>query len=204
MIVWRNGAECIEVLMGRRSHRASFVPGYFVFPGGQVDPTDHAVCPATPLLQSNTKRVGAMANAIAIAAVRETFEETGLLLAESGDIGCVTDASWDFWRANGLAPGLHHLHYFGRAITSPISPIRFHARFFVARADSLRGELAGSGELSELDFYPVTEALSRMPLVDVTEFMLNRLVAYASTSDRCIGSTPLFTYKLNVPVVRYE
>lgn len=74
-----------------------------------------------------------LARALAIAAVRETFEETGLMLAEGGDIGEVANAEWAHWKACGLAPQLDRLTYFGRAITSPISPIRFHALFHRSR-----------------------------------------------------------------------
>src|SRR5581483_4833075 len=162
LIVWRQGAEGAEVLMGRRSRKAAFVPDFFVFPGGRLDPADSAVRAATPLDPGAIPRMGVrgdagLAEALALAAVRETFEETGLLLAEIGDIGEVEHPEWAHWKARDLAPGLHRLSYFGRAITSPASPIRFHARFFVARAEDFRGEIAGSGELSELGFYPATE-----------------------------------------------
>jgi 8-oxo-dGTP pyrophosphatase MutT (NUDIX family) len=209
MIVWRSGPAGAEVLMGRRSRHAAFVPDFFVFPGGRIDPADHAVRAATPLDPAAVKRMGVrrnapLAEALAIAAVRETFEETGLLLAESGDVGAVAHPEWANWKARSLAPGLHRLGYFGRAITSPISPIRFHARFFIAAAEALQGELAGSGELSELDFYPVTEVLAHMPVVDVTEFMLNRIIAYAAAPERFNPRTPVFSYKNEVPFVRYE
>ena len=209
MIVWRNSPEGAEVLMGRRSRRAAIVPDFFVFPGGRIDPTDHAICAAGSLDPAAVKRMGVRRNAslavaLAIAAVRETFEETGLLLAESGDIGAVAHAEWAHWKAGGLAPRLNRLSYFGRAITSPISPIRFHARFFIAPAEALQGELAGSGELSELGFYPVTEVLAHMPVVDVTAFMLNRVTTYAAAPDHFNPRTPVFSYKNEVPFVRYE
>lgn len=209
LIIWREGNEGAEVLMGRRSRRAAFVPDFFVFPGGRLDPADAAVRPATPLDGGAVARMGvrgdaALAEALALAAVRETFEETGLLLAEIGDIGGVQHPEWAHWKARDLAPGLHRLRYFGRAITSPASPIRFHARFFVARAEELRGELAGSGELSELGFYLATEVLANMPIVDVTEFMLNRLIAYAADPPRFEARTPIFSYRDDGPFVRYE
>jgi len=211
LIIWREGPEGTEVLMGKRSRRAAFVPDFFVFPGGRLDPADRLVRAATPLDPGAAKRMGvrgdaALAEALALAAVRETLEETGLLLAEIGDIGATegAGAEWEHWRAEGLAPGLHRLRYFGRAITSPTSPIRFHARFFVARAEEFRGEIAGSGELSELGFYPATEVLERMPVVDVTEFMLNRVIAYAADPLRFDPRAPVFSYKDDVPFVRYE
>src|SRR5664280_607073 len=169
----------------------------------------YAVSAATPLDLAAADRMDvrgdtSLAKALAIAAVRETFEETGLLLAESGDIGEAANAEWARWKACGLAPRLHCLTYFGRAITSPISPIRFHARFFIARAEALQGELAGSGELSELGFYPVTDVLAHMPVVDVTEFMLNRVTSYVAAPLNLNLRTPVFSYKDDVPFVRYE
>lgn len=215
LIIGRSGPDGTEVLMGKRSRRAAFVPDFFVFPGGRLDPADRLVRAATPLDPGAAKRMGvrgdaALAEALALAAVRETFEETGLLLAEIGDIGAADGADkaaleeWAHWKSRGLAPGLHRLRYFGRAITSPTSPIRFHARFFVARAEEFRGEIAGSGELSELAFYPATEVLERMPVVDVTEFMLNRVIAYAADPLRFDTRTPIFSYKDDAPFVRYE
>jgi 8-oxo-dGTP pyrophosphatase MutT (NUDIX family) len=209
LIIWREGLEGVEVLMGRRSRRAAFVPDFFVFPGGRLDPADRLVRAATALAPESCRRMGvrgdaALAEALALAAVRETFEETGLLLAEIGDIGDVGHPEWKRWQALGFAPGLHRLRYFGRAITSPTSPIRFHARFFVARAAEFRGDIAGSGELSELAFYPATEALAHMPIVDVTEFMLNRIIAYAADPLRFDARTPIFSYKDEAPFVRYE
>src|SRR5690349_3162286 len=209
LIIWREGAEGAEVLMGRRSRKAAFVPDFFVFPGGRLDPADSAVRAATPLDAGAVMRMGvrgdaALAEALALAAVRETFEETGLLLAEIGDVGDVAHPEWAQWKARDLAPGLHRLRYFGRAITSPASPIRFHARFFVARAAEFRGEIAGSGELSELGFYPATDVLANMPVVDVTEFMLNRIIAYAADPLRFETRTPIFSYRDDEPFVRYE
>ncbi len=209
LIVWRSGAGGLEVLMGRRPRRAAFVPDFFVFPGGSLDPVDYAVRAATPLdhaflgcmgVRGDRKR----AEALAIAAVRETFEETGLLLAEAGDIGAVVHRDWAYWKAHGLAPGLHHLNYFGRAITSPVSPIRFHARFFTAHANTLQGKIVGSNELSELNFYPVDEAIKHMPILDVTEFMLKCLILHADAPPRCKPRAPVFSYKDDIPFVRYQ
>jgi 8-oxo-dGTP pyrophosphatase MutT (NUDIX family) len=209
LIVWRDGPQGTEVLMGRRSRRAAFVPDFFVFPGGRLDPADRRVRAATPLDAAYVRQMGvrgdaAFAEALALAAIRETFEETGLLLAEIGDPGAVDHPEWQQWRVRGLAPGLHRLRYFGRAITSHTSPIRFHARFFVTRAEELQGDLAGSGELSELAFYPAVEVLGHMPVVDVTEFMLNRIIAYARDPLRFDARTPVFSYRDDGPVVRYE
>jgi 8-oxo-dGTP pyrophosphatase MutT (NUDIX family) len=209
LIVWRQGRDGPKVLMGRRSPRAVFVPGFFVFPGGRIDPADRTVAAATLLDPSAVERMGVrgdenLAQALALAAVRETFEETGLMLAASGDIGDAAHAEWAHWKARGLAPALDRLLYFGRAITSPISPVRFHARFFIARAESLQGEIGGSGELSELGFHRVADVLDNLPIVDVTEFMLGRVINYAADPLRFDGKAPCFAYEGETPFVRYE
>jgi len=209
MIIWRNSRKRTEVLMGRRTRRAAFLPDFFVFPGGRIDPADRTVRAAAPLDSAVISRMGvrrnaALALALAMTAVRETYEETGLLLADVGDIGAVEHADWNYWKARGLAPALHRLSYFGRAITSPVSPIRFHARFFITRAEGLLGKLGGSGELSELRFYPVAEVLAHMPIVDVTEFMLKRVTDYAAAPGHFESRTPVFSYKSELPFIRYE
>ena len=195
--------------MGRRSHRAAFLPEFFVFPGGRIDPADHTVCAATQLDPAAVKRMGVRKNAslaiaLATTAVRETFEETGLLLAENGNIGSVAHPDWKYWKTRSLAPALHRLTYFGRAITSPISPIRFHARFFIVNTTALQGQLGGSGELSDLGFYPATKILEQMLIVDVTEFLLKRVLDYTTSPDQFGSRTPVFSYKNEIPFVRYE
>jgi 8-oxo-dGTP pyrophosphatase MutT (NUDIX family) len=209
LVVWRHGPKGAEVLMGRRSRRAAFVPDFFVFPGGRIDPDDHVVRPATPLDPAAVKRMAvrgnsSLATALAVTAVRETFEETGLLLAASGDIGEAQNTEWARWKTSGLAPRLDLLTYFGRAITSPISPIRFHARFFMVGAEALQGELGGSGELHELAFYPASDVLAHLPIVDVTEFMLNRIISYAAAPQEFKPQAPVFSYKGEIPYIRYE
>ena len=110
-----------------------------------------------------------------MAAVRETFEETGLLLAEPGDVGPVCSPAWSAMRAHGVAPALHRLAYVGRAITPVPSQIRFHARFFVTDAQYTTGELGGDSELEDLHWCPLGE-LARLPTVDVQSFMLAHAV----------------------------
>lgn len=195
--------------MGRRSRRAAFVPDFYVFPGGRLDPLDHQVRPATPLNSTLVEGMGVrgntkMAETLAVTAVRETFEETGLLLAESGDVGIDSHSGWAYWKAHGLAPGLHHLGYLGRAITSPVSPIRFNARFFVVHADLLQGKLGGSGELSELDFYSADDVLHNKLILDVTEFMLKSLIRLAANPADFDHRAPLFSYRGLTPFIHYH
>lgn len=209
LIIWRNAGNGVEVLMGRRSRRAAFVPDFYVFPGGRLDPLDYEVRPATPLNPGLVEGMGVrgskkMAEALAVTAVRETFEETGLLLAESGDVGIGSHPDWDYWKTRGLAPGLRHLGYFGRAITSPVSPIRFNARFFIVSADLLQGDLGGSGELSDLAFYAAEDILHNKLIVDVTEFMLKALMRFAADPADFDPGAPLFSYRGLTPFIHYH
>ena len=142
-----------------------------------------------------------MARALAVAAVRETFEETGLLLGVAGDVGRVAGPSWAAMRALGMAPALNHLSYIGRAITPTDSPIRFHARFFLAQARHVAGKLAGSGELLDLRWVTLAQA-RRLPSIDVTEFMLEQ-GGHLLGGGKPRGRAPLFSYRGNRPVVRY-
>jgi len=143
--------------MGRRPARSRFAPDVFVFPGGAVDVADRQVRPLAGLAEDCARRTGGsarLAQALAVAALRETQEETGV----------------------ALPLDLSALRLLARAITPPVSPVRFHARFFVADASRAQGEPSESAELSDLAYRPLEEAL-KLPLVDVTEIILQALAA---------------------------
>ncbi len=196
LVLVHDGASEPRILMGRRHSRMAFVPDAFVFPGGKLDPDDEKVTPATRLA---TPGFGAKTQALAVAAIRETFEETGLLLAAPGDVGADVGDAWSYFRARGIAPRLDALACLARAITPALSPIRFHARFFTAAASTVEGTLAGSGELEDLDWYPLSDAL-KLPVIDVTEFVLNEIGRRAAGEARM--HIPLFCYRNDRPLVR--
>lgn len=206
LILVREGSSGPEVLMGRRHRRARFVPDAFVFPGGKIDKTDRIAQPARDLDPSEPPRMAVRGNtkaarALAMAAVRETYEETGLLIAAPGDPGGRDHESWAEIGALGVAPDLGALSYFARAITSIYSPIRFHARFFLANAEAATGDIGGSGELSDLGWYSVADALSSLPIIDVTEFMLGEIKNHFDGTKP--DTPPLFAYRKNIPFVKY-
>src|SRR5690606_27634792 len=121
-------------------------PGVYVFPGGMLEREDHRVRPVSGLAADIVPRIAVAgsqhrANALALAAIRETFEESGLVVGVPGDPGPSADPSWRALRARGIAPALAPLCYLGRAITPSIQPIRFHARFFAVDARHVSGEL---------------------------------------------------------------
>lgn len=168
-----------EVLMGLRGARHRFMPNRLVFPGGAVDRGDaRAPAAAEPpaITSAELARAGGpvLARALCVAAAREMQEETGLSL--------------------GTPPDLSPLHYLCRAVTPPASPMRFNARFLVVDAAHLGGELAGSGELEELRWYPLEAALA-LDLALVTREVLQTLSAWLALSpaDRMArAATPVF------------
>lgn len=177
LLIWRAQAQGLEVLMGRRGSRARFVPGVYVFPGGVLEPRDRMVSARlgahpfflSPGLDGNPS----LARALACAAVREVHEETGLQLRANVHAGS------DPGVAPSALPDLSHLRFLGRAITPTNSRMRFHARFFAAPAASFTGELAGDGELSDLQWVGLDNPAC-LPMVDVTELMLSELAQQLS------------------------
>ena len=207
LIIVRDGPGGAEVLMGRRKPDARFAAGAYVFPGGQVDAGDAEARAATLLKRSEldllTRSCDAdFAHTLAKTAVRETFEESGLVVGLPGDVGPVEGATWGRIRDMELAPALDRLDYVGRAITPEASPIRFHARFFMARFEDAAGEIGGDGELLDLRWVPL-ERTSGLALIDVTEFMIGeirRLLAAPAGAPR----GRVFTYRAGGAHIGYD
>lgn len=181
LVLIREGARGPEVLMGQRSKGLDFMPHRYVFPGGRLDAEDHRIHAATDLRPSVKHKLARSlaperARALAIAAIRETFEETGLILGKPvpAPRGAVPE-DWRGFLDRGLAPALDELDAIGRAITPAQLPKRFNARFFIARADHVQGEIVGSGELVNIGWLPVEEAIA-MGIADITEIVV-RLAA---------------------------
>jgi 8-oxo-dGTP pyrophosphatase MutT (NUDIX family) len=111
-----------------------------------------------------------------MAAVRETFEETGLMLGKPAH--AQADSQPESWRhivETGLGPDLQCLDYVARARTPTASPIRFDARFFIADASQAEGSLGGSGELEDLKWRNLKQCME-LQLIDVTEFLLGEFL----------------------------
>lgn len=185
------------------------MPDTYVFPGGAVAAEDSRVCPASPLNPAAIRQMGVgdhagRARALAVAAVRETAEETGLLLGEPGEPGPATAPVWQLFRQLGLAPALGHLQYIARAITPAFKPRRFHARFFLADAAYLSGDLAGNGELLDLHWVPFS-GVERLLTTPATVFVLNEVRRWFEAGPEERRRKAVFTYHRRYgPRVRYE
>jgi 8-oxo-dGTP pyrophosphatase MutT (NUDIX family) len=114
-----------KVLLGKRHARHKFMPGKFVFPGGGVDPSDKRMPCASPLdphaemrlTQRFHKGSAVRARALALAAIRETCEETGLLLGTRAEGATVPEGPWSAFAQHSVLPDLRNIHFIGRAIT---------------------------------------------------------------------------------------
>ncbi len=198
-----------QVLMGQRGFRAAFLPGKFVFPGGAVDSGDTDVILAQPLQRKCQARLlanaphGPAPEALAVAAIRELWEEAGLVLG--------TPAPWpdppQVWQGfadTGHRPSAHSLQFVFRAVTPPGNPRRFDARFFLADARHLSGNpddfSRASDELSNLQWVPLTE-IRIFDLPFVTEIVL-AMVASLLAGRSAPASVPFFDNSTDVPTFR--
>lgn len=170
LILLDRASSGTRVLMGRRSRKHAFMPGKFVFPGGRTDPADSRISAAAPLhSDEETKLIGsgsrasaARARAIALSAVRETYEEAGLLIGHRNSF-TTTRPDWKAFEEHGVAPSLEHLRYIARAITPPGRVRRFDTRFLACFREAVALELADGGptrELEELVWLPLPEAMA--------------------------------------------
>src|SRR5262249_49387000 len=166
LILVRQNGRIPEVLLGCRDAKHAFMPNRYVFPGGRVDRADARVPVATsldPFVEERLRNAATAqrARALGVAAVRETFEETGLMLAKPLAGRAPREDYGEHWHGfldKGLAPALDCLDLIARAVTPPGRPRRFNARFFMARAEDALGEIRHSSELGDIRWVRLDEA----------------------------------------------
>ena len=152
-----------KVLVGKRHDKVVFMPGKYVFPGGRVDKADSRVPVAAPipkelernLAKGSPKTEASRARSLAVAAIREACEETGLCLGRkiAGKMPKLGEA-WKPFADAGIVPDPSGLFLIARAITPPGRVRRFDTRFFTADASSITHTVPGvvhaDAELVEL------------------------------------------------------
>lgn len=188
MLIDRSGSTP-KVLLGRRHEGHKFMPGKFVFPGGRIEPHDRAMSAASELHADAQAKLLERVNAppegyargFALAAVRETCEETGLLLGvKSNETPEVPGELWQEFAQAKVLPDLAHIHFIARAITPPRRPRRFDTRFFTADAQSITHRIEDvvgpDSELVELVWVPIDEAV-KLDMPAVTGVVLEELEA---------------------------
>ena len=189
VLLLRDSSQGLQVLMTRRSLTASFAPGAYVFPGGGIDPTDaqsHAQARRRP-------RQSDLHLTQAIAAIRESFEELGVLLARhaDGSLASAADiAALD--RQQAFAPqcakrqlllAADEVFVLAHWSTDRDLPRRFDVPFLVARMPPDQTPVADESEQFEPVWVRPEEALSRHEageffIVFPTIRTLERLQAY--------------------------
>ena len=194
-----------EILLGRRHRRAGFLPDIYVVPGGKVDTADHAPSgfaeSLDPAVAASLASGGSRRPALAFprAALRETHEETGLLVGNSGKpVDAPQEPVWQAYATAGLAPDFGALDFVCRAITPVTSPRRYNTRFFLADGARAAGSVQGNGELEDLAWRPVS-ALGGLNIVDVTEYVLKEALRRWQTR-RPAGAEPpkLLNYRRDI------
>jgi len=219
----RDGAPGLEVYLLRRTKGMPFAGGMTAYPGGGVDPRDGDIETgwAGPPPEQWAAALGCderMARALVRAAVRETFEEAGVLLAglpEDGGIpgAVVPDVSGDDWeeqrkalltRELSLAELLAGrslvlrsdlLRPFAHWITPPVEPRRYDTKFFVAALPVGQEARHVSGEADEASWLTPQAALAEMaagtrPMLPPTIHTLGQLASFQDVASALAGSTP--------------
>lgn len=175
-----------EILMGKRSARHDFMPSVYVFPGGRVDRCD-SYAPAIDNPNTRTRNIleaamtPARAQACVLAAVRETYEETSLVLGDKFDTKprAISDPSWKAFHAEGYLPTLSTIELFGRAITPPHRDKRFDTWFFLARLDAEAASrpFKNSAELVDTGWFSFDQ-MKTLKMHRATQMMIEQLEIY--------------------------
>lgn len=176
-----------RILMGRRRPDQVFLPDTFVFPGGRVEAADRALARRHALPATEAEYVKALmrgrptdlrAAALALAAIRETFEETGFIVGTPlGSVPQAASGGWSGFLAAGFQPSLSGLSFLARAITPPGPPRRYDTRFFMVDAAEIGHRADGlDGELLDIDWFTI-EAARKQKLPSITRCVLDDISA---------------------------
>jgi 8-oxo-dGTP pyrophosphatase MutT (NUDIX family) len=188
LIVIDTQAKKPTMLMGKRNMSLRFMPGKYVFPGGRVDAGDRSMVASGALsprmearLMASTRRMTPQrCRALAMSAIRETFEETGLIIGtkDYGAPARTPAGVWAEFAAHGYHPTPDALHFIARAITPPGRPRRFDTRFFATNRQSVGGEvprlIGPDAELTELVWVSLDDA-SSLDLPVITQVIVEEL-----------------------------
>lgn len=212
VILLRDAADGMQSYLLRRTRTMAFAAGMYVFPGGSVDPRDESLPDGAwvgpqpgswaPILTADD----ALAKALVCAAVRETFEESGVVLAGSDADTVVADTTADDWETDrlalldrslslaamldrrGLVLRADLLRPWAHWITPEVEPRRFDTRFFVAALPVGQRTRDVGGEADKVIWMRPSDALAafergEIGLMPPTAFTLGELAAYDSVAD---------------------
>ncbi len=212
-VIRNNPENGLEALMMKRHSKDRFLPSYYVFPGGAIDSQDVSLAeeflglPVSSGIEFEDAR-GAQSLSYLFGAIRETFEESGLILAYGSEGKYVEIESdetdrynslrsrvyrkelefSDFIRDEALTPAFDKIFYYTRWITPAYSPIRYDTRFFIAPAPEHQAFMHDGIELVDSLWMSPKEALARhtkgsMKMVMPTTSTLEFLAGFNSTEE---------------------
>ena len=189
--------------MGKRAASHKFMPNKFVFPGGKLDVADQRLNFDSSLAKEVLSQLRKFTRAntserkltgLALAAIRETFEETGLVVGQKTERKMQSkNSSWQAYFDHGAEPALAKLEFIARAITPTYRVRRFDTRFFMVsdtstyiNQDSLRKQ---GGELEQVRWIPLSET-RELDLPGVTRWVLDEVEKRLSAGRKSAGSLP--------------
>lgn len=202
-----------RILMGCRQSTHVFLPDKYVFPGGRVDRADRTMPSLTELSATDQELLlrdmkgapsTARIRALALAAVRETFEEAGLIVgarppdagqeAPAGTARPAAYVSWQRFLDTGYVPSLSGLSFLARAITPPARPRRYDTRFFLADASQVaHASTHRDDELRNLGWFTLDE-IRNLDLPNITRAIVEDVAQRLAAPGRA----------LPVPYYRFE
>ncbi len=161
-----------RILLGRRLASQIFLPNKWVFPGGRVEPGDRALANLISQLSENQTADRARLP-FALAALREMFEEAGIVLAEPAAPPTSLPEGWQTFAALGQMPAHDRLTPLARAITPPGHVRRFDTWFFLAeRLAATVGSGEPDGELLDLGWFTL-EQVRDLDLPHITRLIVD-------------------------------
>ena len=199
VIVLRDRFTAPRILMGQRGAGAAFMPNKFVFPGGAMDAGDREIALGGDIGEPCRGRLQAdggadVWRALCVAAARELWEETGLILGQKGAWEGTPPADWLTFAQRGYLPHAAPLQFVFRALTPPGRPRRFDARFFLVDAEDIATDLDNfddaCDELSHLQWVALSDA-RKFDMPFITEVVLAEVEARARQLDPP-ASVPFF------------
>ena len=206
LILARPAAESFEIMMLKRTTKAAFASGMYVFPGGRIDASDSdpALAPyITEPRDHQHAQIAALGEdwlGAYVAAIRETFEEAGILMAKDANGSWVTLPSKtiaetrqslhqgelsmaDFCRTYDARLAINELNFYNRWTTPPGRPRRFDTRFFVGQAPPMAEGVEDGEETTDAVWITPIKALEehqagRFDLMSVTVKQLSAITEY--------------------------